>query len=215
MQTDILRRALLRWLAVLIVPVVLVAAVCTGMPAFAETDDTSAVVSPTETPVVPDPYEPLPEGESGDFVRVAAVPANVYIPEFYQQVVNVSGMYIFTLPDGTVHKRLYGALNDKYGWYEPVGQDNIVYEGSLPISVADDAALYYSAVDQAELNAMDRQEYAGILPPEENTVQVEQLNGVPIGDITFYCVAGVVALCILIILCAAVSRGSNRRKPAR
>lgn len=150
--------------------------------------------------------------QSGQFLRVVAVPANVDIPDFYQQVINVSGMYIFTMPNGTIHKRIYGALDDVYGWYEPVGQDNIVPAGSIPIDTAKDAEMYYAAVSKAELEAMDRQDFAGILPPEDSVTEVDKLNGVPVDDLVFYCASGVVALCLLITVGALIARAVARRK---
>lgn len=150
--------------------------------------------------------------EPAYFTRVASVPANVHIPEFYQQVVNVSGMYIFTMPDGTVHKRIYGALDDNFGWYLPEGPDNTVYTDSLPINTADDSKMYYDAVNQAELESLERQEFAGILPPEEFVTEVDQVKGVPVDDLIFYCVAGAVLLCLLITVGATAIRSSARRK---
>lgn len=177
----------------------------TGAPAaYAQAD--SAVVSASQVP-----EEPTPNGTPADFERVTAVPANVDIPDFYQQVVNVSGMYIFTMPDGTIYKRIYGALNGVYGWYEPVGQDNIVYEGSRPIDPTQDALMYYAAVSEAEMESMPRQDFSGLFPPEEGVTQVEQVQGVPMEELTFYCVAGVVGLCFIITVAAFAARASHRR----
>lgn len=148
-----------------------------------------------------------------DFTRVVAVPANVDIPDFYQEVINVSGMYIFTLPDGTVHKRIYGAIGDVYGWYIPVGQENIVYEGSRPIDPTDDALLYYAAVSVAERESMERQDFSGLLPPDEGVTEVDQVNGMPMSDVVFYCAAGVVLLCLLITIGATRARSKKNREP--
>jgi len=152
------------------------------------------------------------ERQPAYFTRVASVPANVHIPDFYQQVVNVSGMYIFTMPDGTVHKRIYGALDDNFGWYVPEGPDNVVYTDSQPVNTADDSKMYYDAVNQAELESLERQEFAGILPPDEFVTEVEQVNGLPVDDLIFYCVAGVVLLCLLITIGATAIRSSARRR---
>lgn|GEM_PF-2004419 len=155
--------------------------------------------------------EDEPDAQPAYFTRVASVPANVYIPEFYQQVVNVSGMYIFTMPDGTVYKRIYGGIDDVFGWYEPRGIDNIVYENAQPIDTADDSRMYYDAVDRAELEAMERQDFSGILPPEQGVTQVEEFRGIPVGDLTFYCVAGAVLLCLAITIGATAIRANARK----
>ena len=179
------------------------------MTVYAETDIPEA----DEVPVEPSP------DDSGrmpaDFVRVTAVPANVDIPDFYQQVVNVSGMYIFTLPDGTIYKRIYGAVNDVYGWYEPEGQDNIVYVDSQPIDTVQDAQIYYAAVSKAEMQAMERQDYPGLFPPEEGVTHVSEVNGIPVEELTFYCVAGVVGLCLIITVAALSARSSQHRSKSR
>ena len=179
-------------------------AVCA--PAAHADADRENVVSPGEVPVVPSASDVVP----GEFVRVKAVPANIDIPEFYQEVINVSGMYIFTMPDGTVHKRIYGALDDVFGWYIPVGLDNVVPPGSEPINTTKDSLLYYEAVSEAEREAMYRQDYSGIIPPDEAVTHVDELNGVDMEDITFYCVAGVVLLCLIITIGAMAARN---RKP--
>ncbi len=163
--------------------------------------DATAPVSATEVPV-----EPEQETTSGEFNRVAAVPANIIVPDFYQEVINVSGMYIFTMPDGTVYKRIYGALDGIYGWYEPVGLDNRVPVNSPAIDTTEDALMYYAAVSEAEKEAMARQEYSGILPPDEAVTQVEELNGVAVSDVVFYCIAGAVALCLVITVFALSKR---------
>lgn len=191
-----------RLAAAVLCALMLCAALWCAPTAYAQTE---GVISPTEVPV-----EPVPEGSPADFVRVAAVPANVDIPDFYQQVVNVSGMYIFTMPDGTIHKRIYGALNDVYGWYEPVGQDNIVYEGSQPIDTTQDAIMYYAALSEAERESMARQDFFGLFAPEEGVTQVEQVQGIPMSELTFYCVAGVVGLCFIITVAALFSRSRSR-----
>ncbi len=148
-----------------------------------------------------------------DFTRVLAVPANVDIPDFYQEVINVSGMYIFTLPDGTVYKRIYGAIDDVYGWYIPVGQENIVYAGSHPIDPTDDALLYYAAVSVAERESMERQDFSGLLPPDEGVTEVEQVNGMAMNDVVFYCAAGAVLLCLLITIGATKARSGKKSEP--
>lgn len=146
------------------------------------------------------------------FTRVASVPANVHIPDFYQQVVNVSGMYIFTMPDGTVHKRIYGAIDENFGWYVPEGHDNIVYADAIPIDTADDSKMYYEAVNQADLEALERQEFAGILPPDDYVTKVDEVRGIPVDDLIYYCVAGVVLLCLLITVGATAMRSAARRR---
>ena len=152
----------------------------------------------------------VPTGDPGDFTRVVSVPANIHIPDFYQQVINVSGMYIFTMPDGKIYKRIYGALDDVYGWYEPVGADNIVYRGSEPVDISADSRMYYAALSQAELDAMERQDYAGILPPEDAVTAVDEVQGVTLSDLTYYFVGGAVALCLLITVGALVLRSGKR-----
>ena len=149
------------------------------------------------------------QGVPAEFTRVMSVPANVQIPDFYNQVVNVSGMYIFTMPDGAIYKRIYGAVDDVYGWYEPVGPDNIVYEGSLPVDTAADAKMYYDALSQAELDAMERQDYAGILPPEEAVTVVDRVQGMTLSDMTYYFVGGTVGLCLIITVGALIARSRH------
>lgn len=153
----------------------------------------------------------LPGRIPADFKRVASVPVNVTVPDFYQQVVNVSGMYIFTMPDGTIYKRIYGAVGNTYGWYEPVGPDNTVYIDSPLIDIFEDSRMYYEAVGNAELEAMERQEYAGILPPDAPVTEVEELQGVSVMDLTFYCVGGAVLLCLIITLTASSARSREQR----
>jgi len=170
-------------------------------------EDPPEVVSSSEIPEQTDPEEP---GIPADFTRVAAVPANVDIPDFYQQVINVSGMYIFTLPDGTIHKRIYGAVDDVYGWYEPKGQDNIVYVGSPLIDTNEDALMYYAAVSKADREAMPRQDFSGLLPPEDGVTAVDQVQGVPVSELIFYCIAGVVGLCLVISIGALAVQLSGR-----
>ncbi len=168
-----------------------------GTVAFAQVPlDQSADITPSD----------VQTGSPGEFERVVSVPVNVQIPDFYQQVVNVSGMYIFTMPDGTIYKRIYGALDDVYAWYEPVGPDNIVYSGSLPVDTAEDARIYYNALSRAELDAMERQDYAGILPPEDGVTVVDEVQGVTLSDLTYYFVGGAVALCLLITVGALIVR---------
>jgi len=149
-------------------------------------------------------------GEPAEFTRVVSVPVNIHIPDFYQQVVNVSGMYIFTMPDGQIHKRIYGAIDDVYGWYEPYGPDNIVFVGSELIDTAADAKLYYDALSQAELDAMERQDYAGILPPEESVTVVDEVRGVTLSDLAYFLVGGAVVLCLAITIGALVARSRSR-----
>lgn len=150
--------------------------------------------------------------EAAYFTRVASVPANVHIPDFYQKVVNVSGMYIFTMPDGTVHKRIYGALDDEFGWYVPAGPDNVVYADARPVDTADDSKMYYDAVNQADLEALERQEFAGIIPPDEFVTELDEVRGIAMDDLIYYCVAGVVMLCLLITIGATAMRSASRRK---
>jgi len=191
---------------------VLLALLCTGGAAVyaqAPTDQQA----PAETPTVSaadTSFSDIPAGDPGDFLRVVSVPANVQIPDFYQQVINVSGMYIFTMPDGTIYKRIYGALDDVYGWYEPVGHDNLVLKGSLPVDTAEDARMYYAALSQAELDAMERQDYSGILPPEEAVTAVDEVRGVTLSDLTYYFVGGAVALCLAITVGALIARSRHR-----
>lgn len=159
-----------------------------------------------------------PEIESGlvDFTRVSMVPANVEIPYFYQEVVNISGMYIFTTPDGVVHKRIYGALNDVYGWYVPVGAKNLIYGDAKPVDTADDVVFYENALLEAEMSSSTtKRDYTGLLPPEQGSTGVTELNGIPIIELCFYCAGGVAALCLLISICASGVRRRRRRKNMR
>ena len=202
-------RTLRRALALLLVLTVF-AAGCTAAAHAegAQPQEPDNTASSSDTAAPPE----TPSGIPADFARVVSVPANVNIPDFYQQVVNVSGMYIFTMPDGTIYKRLYGAVDDVYGWYEPHGQDNIVYVGAVSIDTAEDARMYYEALSRAELEAMERQEYTGILPPDAPVTEVEEVQGVSVMDLTFYCVGGAVLLCLIITLTATSVRSREQRK---
>jgi len=205
------RPAFSRRTAAALLAFVLAAVIFAGHPyiAYAEAAEPENMPSSSDAPPAPD----LPEGTPADFTRVVSVPVNVYIPDFYQQVVNVSGMYIFTMPDGTICKRIYGAINEEFGWYEPVGRDNIVYVGSPMIDPAEDMRMYYEALSQAELDAMERQDYSGILPPDSHVTEVEEVQGVSVMDLTFYCVGGAVLLCLIITIGASVLRSREPSDP--
>ncbi|MBE6759940.1 MAG: hypothetical protein E7554_07615 [Ruminococcaceae bacterium] len=196
------RRILVRLAAA----VLMLALFCAGgTVAYAETPTVHAPVSSVDIS-----SSDILSGEPADFTRVVSVPVNINIPDFYQQVINVSGMYIFTMPDGQIHKRIYGAIDDVYGWYEPHGPDNIVFAGSEPIDTAADARMYYDALSRAELDAMERQDYAGILPPEEAVTVVEEVRGVTLSDLTYYFVGGAVTLCLIITVGALIVRSRSR-----
>ena len=198
-------------LSLLLVIAALMTLLCSGGPAvYAQAPVDQAAVSSADISSSDISGSDLPTGDPGDFTRVISVPVNVQIPDFYQQVINVSGMYIFTMPDGKIYKRIYGALDDVYGWYEPVGPDNIVYRGSEPVDVAADSRMYYAALSQAELDAMERQDYAGILPPEDGVTIVDEVRGVTLSDLTYYLVGGAVALCLLITVGALIARSRHR-----
>ena len=155
-----------------------------------------------------------------EFTRVLMVPLGVDIPYFYQEVTNISGMYIFTLPDGTVYKRIYGAIDDVYGWYVPEGPDNIIYTNSKMIDTADDIILYEDALKNVtptdilpEREGVDMQTYSGILPPEIGKLSIGQLFGVPLVALSLYCAAGVAVLCIIILIVRAHLRKKNGGAP--
>jgi len=146
------------------------------------------------------------------FDRIAVIPIDVPIPEFYQQVLNVAGMYIFSTPDGTVHKRIYGALNGVYGWYIPVGPENIVPVDSTPISTADDIVMYREAIEAYEAELYDGQPFAGILPPESGSFDLPAVFGIPTGSIFKYTIIGACGFCLLILLGYAIKKSRSRRR---
>lgn len=153
--------------------------------------------------------------DEADFTRVVEVPANVEIPSFYQAVTNVSGMYIFTLPDGRIFKRIYGAIDGRYGWYEPVGTQNIIYADAQPIDIAADKALYTGALDEAELSNMERQEFGGLIPPEDGVTQVEQVRGISVELLSAWCSVGAAGICLLISFGARIRHSVRRSRKRR
>lgn len=153
----------------------------------------------------------IPPEDIGNFERVSMVPMNVEIPEFYREVVNVSGMYIFTLNDGTVYKRIYGSLDGVYGWYEPVGPRNYVLKDSMPINTDNDIRLYKSS-EAANPHVIPSQDYSGILRPDESVTNVVAVFGVPMASLFFYGGIGALLLCLVILI---ASRIADRRKHAK
>ena len=149
---------------------------------------------------------------AADFVRVPVVPMNVEIPSFYKEVANIAGMYIFTMPDGTIEKRIYGGIDDVYGWYIPVGPNNIVYKGSQPIDVNDDIKMYYAAYEAAGIDLRAEDDFTGLLPPEEGILGMETFFGYPIRNFIFIAFGVTAFLCIIILIVSnSVARHRYRR----
>lgn len=149
------------------------------------------------------------------FQRVSMIPLNVDIPYFYQEVANISGMYIFTLPDNTVYKRIYGALDDVYGWYEPQGFDNKVLPGSPLIDTDEDIILYEEALEAAGIVKQYTSDYYGILPPEQGTSAVNALFGKPATLIYIICGAVTAFLCIVILISSSTKSSGTKNKDDR
>ena len=168
-----------------------------------------------ETPIIPLPDvsgsdvsgADLPAAEvDPHFQRVSMIPLNVDIPDFYQEVANISGMYIFTMPDGTVKKRIYGALDGEYGWYEPTGFDYKVPPGTPKIDTDEDTEMYYDALEAAGIVAEYTSDYYGILPPEQGTVSVNALFGRPAMLIYVFCGIVTVVMCVIILISSRFGR---------
>ncbi len=147
------------------------------------------------------------------FDRIAVIPIDVEIPYFYQQVLNIAGMYIFTTPDGMVHKRIYGALNDVYGWYIPVGPEHIVSVDAQPIDVADDIVMYEEAMAAYRLENPEEHPFTGILPPEDGTYRITDLFGYSVSDLVKYSLLSAGGLCLFILFGFTLKRlfGKGRR----
>jgi len=146
------------------------------------------------------------------FDRIAVIPIDVEVPEFYQKVLNVAGMYIFSMPDGTIHKRIYGALNGVYGWYIPVGTENIVPLNSSPIDIHEDIAIYEEAMILYEAEQGGNQPYYGILPPETGSFDLPEVFGIASADIFKYSLITAAVLCLLILAGYAVRINKRKRQ---
>lgn len=146
------------------------------------------------------------------FDRIAVIPMDVEVPYFYQQVLNVAGMYIFSMPDGTVCKRIYGALNGAYGWYVPVGTGNTVPADSVPMNTEDDIAMYEAAVEEYNLKTSGEQQFTGILPPESGTYDLSTVFGYSAREFFRYLVFGAAGMCLLILLGFAMKKAAKRNK---
>lgn len=148
--------------------------------------------------------EPQPTSESdieaADFERVPMVPFNVEIPSFYKEVGNIAGMYVFTLPDGTVCKRIYGAVGGEFGWYVPEGTNNIVPVGAEPIDVEDDIEMYNDACAAAGIDPDVGQDFSGLLPPETTVTRITEVFGWPLMQVILVCVCAVAGMCIIILI---------------
>jgi len=146
-----------------------------------------------------------------EFERVVMVPMNVEIPSFYDEVANIAGMYIFTMPDGTVQKRIYGALDGEYGWYVPEGADNRIYVGAKPIDVRDDIDMYYKAYKDAGIDISGSGSYSGLLPPEKPVESLATVFGYPLEYVILGCISTAGLFCIIILLCATPYRRRKQR----
>lgn len=147
------------------------------------------------------------------FDRVSIVPMNIEVPEFYQQVTTVAGMYIFTTPDGEIHKRIFGSLNGVFGWYIPEGVANEVPINAQPVDIREDIAAYNEAMESAG-KATEPSSYVGILPPEQGTYGMNNVFGVPVGTLLFGSFAAVLVLCLVIIV-AQGARSAKKKRQAK
>lgn len=145
------------------------------------------------------------------FQRVRMVPINVEIPDFYNEASNISGMYFFTLPDGSVKKRIYGALDGVYGWYEPQGIENRVLPDSPLIDTDEDIEMYSRALEDAGIEQLPTSDYFGILPPDEGKTEVNAILGRPAMLIYIMSAVTAAVLCLIILI---VSRaiGAKEKK---
>ena len=149
--------------------------------------------------------------DAGYFDRVSVVPMNVEVPEFYQQVTTVAGMYIFTTPDGVIHKRIYGSLNGVFGWYVPEGTANEVPIDAQQIDIQEDIRAYNEAVEAAG-KVTESSSYIGILPPEHGTYGMKTVFGMPIGTILFCSFAAVLVLCLAIVITQGARSAKRKRQ---
>ena len=134
---------------------------------------------------------------------------NVEVPDFYQQVTTVAGMYIFTTPDGIIHKRIYGSLNGRFGWYIPEGSANVVPISAEPVDIREDIAFYEQAMEESA-KVTEPESYVGILPPEHGTYGMTTVLGIPVESLMFGSGAAVLLLCLAIIIIKSVIP-KNRR----
>lgn len=144
------------------------------------------------------------------FQRVSMIPLNVDIPYFYQEVANISGMYIFTMPDGTVYKRIYGSLDGEFGWYEPKGYDYKVEPGFPIIDTDKDVEMYEDALEAAGITKEYTSDYYGILPPEQGTVSVTALFGRPAMLIYIFCGIVTAVLCLIILISSRFNKNGRK-----
>lgn len=147
------------------------------------------------------------------FQRVRMVPINVEIPDFYNEASNISGMFFFTLPDGSVKKRIYGALDGVYGWYEPQGIENRVPPGSPLIDTNDDVEMYQEALENAGIVPEETRDYFGILPPETGVTAVYALFRKPAQLIFIGCAVIAALLCLLILVASRIIKAKENNKP--
>lgn len=143
------------------------------------------------------------------FRRVRMVPINVEIPDFYNETSNISGMFFFTLPDGSVEKRIYGALDGVYGWYEPQGIENKVLPGSPLIDTDEDIEMYTRALEDAGIEQLQTSDYFGILPPDEGKTEVNAILGRPAMLIYIMSAVTAAVLCLIILI---VSRATGSKE---
>lgn len=161
----------------------------------------------SNNPPAVSPTDEVSESDAEYFERVALVPVNIDVPDFYKQVKNVAGMYIFTMPDGTVHKRIYGALHGEFGWYIPVGPKNVVPINAEPVNTWDDIELYTEAMEKYNLEQTGKQQsFSGLLPPEDKTSGVTAVFGYDVTRITVISAVAVSVLCIAILIGSAIGK---------
>ncbi len=146
-----------------------------------------------------------------NFHRVSMVPLNVEIPYFYSEVVTISGMYIFTMPDGVVYKRIYGSLDGKFGWYEPKGVSNDVPDGSPLIDTEDDVEMYETALRLAGVKNEDEQSYYGLLPPENGSPSLASVFGWSPSFVYVVCAMAAAALCLIILISSKAAKRPEKK----
>lgn len=205
-------------ICLLLAAAVLLTAVITpqGYALAAAADDIEGGLAEEEeeqsAPSIPSATDAISGSDMEYFERVALVPVNVDVPEFYKQVKNVAGMYIFTMPDGTVHKRIYGAHSGEFGWYIPVGVKNIVPMDAEPVDIWEDIEMYNKAMEEYTLEQAGKQQgFSGILPPEDKTSGVTAVFGYDVTRIVIIAAVAVSLLCLAILISSAVSRKRGRR----
>ncbi len=205
-MTVILRRFALFFLSVLLISAVFAGSFASASALYVYAAEPNAEQSSFTEATAAEAV--ISSSDSAYFDRVSVIPMNVEIPEFYQQVTTIAGMYIFTTPDGSIYKRIYGSLNGQFGWYIPEGAANVVPADAMPVNINDDIKLYQDAV-KAYASVTQASSYVGILPPEHGTYGMRTVFGSPIEKLLFGSVVLVLLLCFFII----VLRSLKSKKP--